>query len=62
LQQINNFFFPQEAKGKKLMCIVYLLWRMDILGLGHLHFDDNDLMQPFQGYYLHVSCFQMKER
>jgi hypothetical protein len=55
-------FSSQEAKGNKLKCIVYLLWNMDILGWGHLHFDDNDLIQPFQGYYLHVSCFQLKER
>lgn len=53
-------FFSQEAKEKKLMCIVCLLWSMGILGLGH--FDDNDLIQPFQGYYLHVSCFQLKKR
>jgi hypothetical protein len=40
----NNLFLKnsQEAKGKKIMCIVYLLWSMGILGLGHLHFDDND--------------------
>jgi hypothetical protein len=61
LQQINFFFFSQEAEGKKLMCIEYLLWSMGVLGLGHLHFNDNDLIQPFQGYYLHVSCFQLKE-
>jgi hypothetical protein len=53
-------YFSQEAKEKKLMCIVCLLWSMGILGLGH--FDDNDLIQPFQGYYLHVSCFQLKKR
>jgi len=55
-------FSSQEAKGNKLKCIVYLLWNMGILGWGHLHFDANDLIQPFQGYYLHVSCFQLKER
>jgi hypothetical protein len=58
----TNLFFSQEAKEKKLMCIVCLLWNTGILGLGHLHFDDNDLIQPFQGYYLHVSCFQLKKR
>jgi len=38
----TNLLFSQEAKEKKLMCIVCLLWSMGILGLGHLHFDDND--------------------